>query len=265
MSQRAARVCAQARRCPGATVRIGAMTRTEFLRRLAAAGLCLAGVRPVAAERPDGAPLRLLAIGDSITQGGRLPKEYTYRWPLTRLLSDEGIAHEFIGTRHEGVDPAFRWPHPWSDAHEGYYGATTRSVVDQVRQHLGALAPPDIAIVHLGTNDNGGFGNTVIAPLTELVAALRVRNPRVAVLIGRVPKALLAGAVALELRVDQLARLSTPESPVVIVPIDEGWVANPRALDTDTFDGAHPNPRGQRKMAEDWLLPILHLPVLRQR
>ncbi|HWH84941.1 MAG TPA: GDSL-type esterase/lipase family protein [Burkholderiaceae bacterium] len=239
------------------------MTRSDFLRCLAATGLGAALATPALAIRPADQPLRILPIGDSITQGGRLPKEYTYRWQLARLLSDEGIAHDFIGTRHLGLDPAFRWPRPWNDAHEGYYGATTRAVVDQVTQHLGALPPPDIALVYLGTNDSVDFGNTIITPLIELVGSLRVRNPDVAVLIGRVPKAVMAGAVALELRVDQLARLSTPESPVVIVPIDEGWVADPRAFDSDTLDGAHPNLRGQRKMAEDWLLAIRQLPAVR--
>jgi lysophospholipase L1-like esterase len=208
---------------------------------------------------PTGRPLRILPIGDSITQGGRLPKEYTYRWQLDRLLADEDIPHEFIGTRRRGIDPAFRWPLPWSDAHEGYYGGKTREVVDQVVAHLPRLPPPDIAIVYLGTNDNADFGDTVITPLIELVGALRAHSPHVAVLIGRVPKPIMQGAIALELRVDQLARLSTPESPVVIVPIDDGWVPNPDAGDADTLDGVHPSLKGQRKMAEAWLLAIRRL------
>ena len=33
----------------------------------------------------------------------------------------------------------------------------------------------------------------------------------------------------------------------------EGWVENSDLPGADTFDWAHPNPQGQRKMAEKWI------------
>ncbi|HUG26305.1 hypothetical protein [Piscinibacter sp.] len=49
-------------------------------------------------------------------------------------------------------------------------------------------------------------------------------------------------------RVTQLTGLlNTPKSPVIAVNHHRGW-----RQDSDTFDGVHPNPWGQHKMAEAW-------------
>lgn len=213
--------------------------------RCTAAGLALwAGA--VASAAPT---VKILPIGDSITQGGHLGDEYTYRLPLSELLQQEGLQADYLGTRTAGLDPAFQWP-AWFDAdHEGYYGQTTREVVRQVEAHLPALDAPDIALVHLGTNDSGWrSGNDVVAPLKSLIGELRRQNPRVAVLVALPAKGLRAGGGLLrwELRLMALGA-STRESPVVTV--DQSSDAQRQA----TFDGVHPSPDGQRQMAGHWL------------
>jgi acyl-CoA thioesterase-1 len=233
---------------------------------LALAGLLAIG-KPALGEPPSAAvaappaaaarPLRIVAIGDSITQGGRAgSREYTYRWPLARMLEDEGFCVSFVGSHHGGLDPDARWPAPWDADHEGYYGATT----EQVRAHLAATLPtfeaPDLALVHLGTNDRARLGGDTVEPLRAIVALLRGANPRVAVLIAEPALAgLRAAAVVPRLR--WLARtLATDGSPVETVDLHSGWVGDPERPDADTFDGVHPNPRGQRRMAEAWLLAM---------
>lgn len=47
-------------------------------------------------------------------------------------------------------------------------------------------------------------------------------------------------------------RLSTQQSPVVTVHMYQGWHEKPDEPGTDTFDWAHPNPSGQKKMAQKW-------------
>lgn len=204
------------------------------------------------------APLKIIAIGDSITQGGKLGTEqYTYRWPLTHLLRDEQVDFDFIGTRTEGLDPAYRWPAPWDAHHEGFYGATSAFVRDRLREDLPKLAPPDVALIDLGTNDDkGGIGNigdATIAPLHDMIGMLRARNPKVAIYVALIP-APIVRRVVLHTRVRWAAhQLSTPESPVVAVDQDRSWTADPHDPASDTVDWVHPNPRGQRKMAEAWL------------
>ncbi len=199
-------------------------------------------------------PTLIIAIGDSITQGGRLGRpEYTYRWPLAQLLADEGHEFAFVGTRSNGLSDGFRWPDEWCDRHEGYYGARTRVVVERVGENLASLPPPDIALVHLGTNDNGWLSHDeVIVPMTEMISALRARNPSIAVLVFQPTKRLLAGGAVLHRGIRLMAeRLSTPESQVAVV--DDGGGA-------ETFDGVHPDEVGQAQQASRWmeaLRPIL--------
>lgn len=204
--------------------------------------------------------MRALPIGDSITQGGRADREeYTYRYPLYFLLRDAGYEIDFIGSRSDGLNPQAAWPDrdgaAFDPHHEGTYGAKTAEVRDRLKDALPDLPPPDIALIHLGTNDQDAedFGAAIVKPLEEIVLQLRERNPQVVVLFGHLN---FNGGAAVKIRplVEDLAkRLSTEDSPVATVHHYRGWVENPEAEGTDTFDWAHPNPQGQRKMAGRWL------------
>jgi acyl-CoA thioesterase I len=200
-------------------------------------------------------PLRILPLGDSITQGGRADRpEYTYRLPLDRMLRKDKVAFQFIGSMTEGLQPEAKWPTPFDPHHEGHYGWKTAAV----RDHLPEWMPkwsgvPDIALIHLGTNDQGGEPQTdIVAPLREIVTMLRKANPKVVVLLGQIN---FNGGAALKIHpaVAALAKeLATKDSPVVAVNHHDGWVEDPSQKDTDTFDWAHPNPKGQEKMARRW-------------
>lgn len=196
--------------------------------------------------------VKILPIGDSITQGGRLGEEYTYRLPLRELLQEEGVQTDYIGSRTTGLNPDFRWPAAFDAHHEGYYGQSTRDVVRQVEAHLPALAAPDIALVHLGTNDSGWRSATdVVAPLKSLIGELRRHNPRVAVLVGLPAKPARAGGMLMRWELWLMALgVSTRDSPVVTV--DQSSEVQRQA----TFDGVHPSPEGQRQMAGHWLQAI---------
>ena len=109
-------------------------------------------------------------------------------------------------------------------------------------------------LIHLGTNDQGAddFQTAIIQPLQDMVAMLRAKNPRVAILVGHLN---FNGGAALKIRplVEQMTRdLSSAESPIITVNHFEGWPEKPDEAGSDTFDWAHPNPQGQSKMAEKW-------------
>lgn len=235
------------------------MTLTHFAGALLA-GLLLAG--------PTGAPIRILPLGDSITQGGRQDRpEFTYRYPLYFMLRDAGYNVDFIGSLRTGLNPGFVWPDrdgvPFDPDHEGHYGWKTAAVRDKLAEWMKSYpAPPDIVLIHLGTNDQNApdYTEAIVKPLKEIIAMLREKNPRVAVLIGHLN---FNGGPALKIRplVEQMAKeISTEQSPVITVAHYEGWHERPDDPNTDTFDWAHPNPQGQRKMAEKWfqaMKPIL--------
>lgn len=216
--------------------------------------LVIAGSSAVAGE-----PQKLIPIGDSITQGGKLgDREHTYRWPLTRMLKDEGACVDFIGTRRSGVDPESTSPADWNDKHEGYYGAKTAEVRDRLAISLPQLPAPDIALVDLGTNDSGrSVDDETVKPLRDLVALLRKANPNVTVLLAQIPVPFIR-SLYLHFRMNQLAReLTTQASSVEIVDLATGWNNSDQ-----TFDGVHPNLAGQRWMAERWLSAMRRYLVL---
>jgi len=201
-------------------------------------------------------PIYILPLGDSITQGGKTDRpEYTYRYPLYGLLKAAGYEFDFIGSLTKGLQPGAKWPEPFDPDHEGHYGWKTASVRDKLPDWMPHWpAAPDLALIHLGTNDQQADDHQaeIAQPLKDIIELLREKNPRVIVLVAHLN---FNGGHALKIRplVEQMAKeVSTPESPVVTVPMHEGWVEDPQKLGTDTFDWAHPNPQGQKKMAEKW-------------
>jgi lysophospholipase L1-like esterase len=216
--------------------------------------------KPVVEAAPE--PLRILAVGDSITQGGKRGRdEFTYRYPLQRLLNDAGVGFDFVGTRKSGLHEDAVWPEvapglPFDLDHEGYYGRKTAYVSARVSEALPLLpAAPNVVLIHLGTNDQNSADPAaeVVAPLRNLIGALRAREPKVAVFLGHLNFNDSKGGNALRPLVEALAdELSTADSPVVTVHHYRGWTEKPRLPDSDTFDWAHPNPKGQEKMARAW-------------
>ncbi|MDQ3813927.1 MAG: GDSL-type esterase/lipase family protein, partial [Armatimonadota bacterium] len=207
-------------------------------------------------------PIRILPLGDSITQGGRADRatELTYRYPLYYMLKDAGYHVDFIGSLNKGLNGEFVWPDkdgvPFDRDHEGHYGWKTAAVRDKLAGWMKSYpAAPDIALIHLGTNDQSSkdFQQDIMQPLKDMIAMLREKNPRVVVLVGHLN---FNGGASLQIRplVEQIAKeISTEQSPVVTVHHYQGWHEKPDDPQSDTFDWAHPNPQGQRKMAEKWL------------
>ncbi|WP_013320685.1 GDSL-type esterase/lipase family protein [Gloeothece verrucosa] len=204
--------------------------------------------------------IRILPLGDSITQGGRRERqEYTYRYPLYCMLRERGINVDFIGSLKTGLDPQATWPDcktvPFDRDHEGHYGWTTSKVRDHLASWLQTYPhPPDVVLLHLGTNDQkaSDFNQAIIEPLKDIIAMLRKVNPRVVIFVGHLN---FNDGAALKIRplVEAMAtELSTEESPVMTVPFYQGWIEDPHKPHTDTFDWAHPNPQGQEKMAQKW-------------
>jgi lysophospholipase L1-like esterase len=207
-------------------------------------------------------PVRILSLGDSITQGGkRQVKEYTYRLSLQMILHREGVGYDFVGSRTAGLHEDATWPGvaegvPFDPDHEGYYGNTTRNACTKAIAAYDQYAmPPDIVLVHLGTNDqkHGEFEKNVGEPLREFIRFIRDKNPEVVILLGHLN--FNAGEPVLAIRkvVETVAAdMDSAKSPVKTVHHYRGWTENPDEVYTDTYDWAHPNLKGQEKMALKW-------------
>ena len=217
--------------------------------------LAVAFASGLATEPPR--PVRIMAVGDSITAGADFFS--CYRYPLWEKLFAAGYVVEFTGTQHSEtrVGPL---------AHEGYGGKDTAYLARTVPEHFRAQ-PADIVLLHSGHNHSVEEQPVplILAATEDLIASFRAVNPRVTVLLaqvipaGKLPKyAYLPELNAALVRL--AARLDRPDRRVVLVDQAAGfdWT-------TDTVaDKVHPNAAGAEKMAQVWfetLARILPPPV----
>jgi lysophospholipase L1-like esterase len=212
----------------------------KYERQRARAGI--SGILPAQSETTR---IRILLVGDSITEGGA--SFSVYRYPLWKKLVEAKYPMIFVGTKSAGSpDGAL--------AHEGYSGRNVEFIAERIAENF-PKTPADIVLLHAGHNYAAEENPIprILAATESMIATFRKVNPRVAVLVARpitstkLPKYAYISALGLEL--DRLAkRLDTSEQPVMVVDQSSGF--DPRQ---DTVnDLVHPNAAGAKKMAERW-------------
>jgi hypothetical protein len=194
---------------------------------------------------------RIMPLGNSITQA-RVGHN-SYRRPLWHRLAGAGYQVNFVGSQnsnHEGppANPDF------DQDHEGHWGWRA----DQLLGGISGWAQdhqPDIVLMHVGSNDmfQGQDLNSTVSELEQIIDRLRSVNPQVKILLAR-----LIEPTEWNGRWQRIRQLndaipgiashkSTSQSPVILVDQTQGFNA-----DYDTYDGVHPNPDGESKMADRW-------------
>jgi hypothetical protein len=202
---------------------------------------------------PSATPMRIMPLGDSITQGDF--EHDSYRRPLFKSLALEGRSVEFVGSlssNHRG-----RPPHPDFDPdHEGHWGFRVDEILEEIRGWV-LTEEPDVLLVHLGSNDvfqNQSVAST-IEELERLIDVVREARPDAAFLVARIiPTAHSTRNRRIrELNdaISSLASKSTDRSPVRIVDHFTGF--DPAEM---TYDGVHPNAEGEIHMADRWLAAL---------
>lgn len=204
---------------------------------------------------------RIMIVGDSLTQGDA--GTYTWRYRLWRHLTRGGTRVDFVGPRtdlydfvehtwgdHHYAAPRFDWDH---DALAGEpLSQATNAIEQDIRTHR-----PRYLLVLLGTNDLALFGATtdqLTADLRRFVANARRARPDIRIVLGRIPPMTPNPATgddidqrmsAYNTRVTQVAgKLSTARSPIAVAPADRGYDDH-----RDSWDGTHPNARGEFRIA----------------
>ena len=134
-------------------------------------------------------PITIMPIGDSITQGSI--GTASYRCYLDERLQDAGVAFDFVGSQTEpypvGSGLGYDCPHEFDQDHEGYTGATIEeaglTALPAVREFQ-----PDVALVHLGTNDILGFvpAADAVSDLESLILDLQAAHPTISVLVAQI-------------------------------------------------------------------------------
>ncbi|MBN2712132.1 MAG: carbohydrate-binding protein, partial [Planctomycetes bacterium] len=209
---------------------------------------------------------RIFIIGDSITQGNT--SHNTYRRPLWHALDYNGYNVDFVGSLSTNYGGSA--PNPDFDLdHEGHWGWRADEILAQINGWA-ASADPDIALIHLGTNDliQGQSVSSTITDLGNIINALRVVNPDVKILLAKIIPCKRCDVTALNTAiVDLAAQKNSVNSQIVVVDQYTGF-----DMATDLYDDAHPDESGEQKMADKWyaaLVPFLdgddpvnHAPVV---
>jgi len=217
----------------------------------------------IRAKHSSGMPVRILPLGDSITQADMM--HFSYRYYLWTMLIDAGVNFDFVGSLNRHVDYNPQWPthrgRHFDPDHEGHWGWTADQILEgfankrdeRLSEWLKAYTP-DIVLVHLGTNDVLQY-ETAFSTVNELeliIEVLREDNRNVIVLIAKV---IPVDDARMNPRIDELNSriniitedMSNGSSPVIVVDHCTGF-----DTEIEMYDWLHPNEDGERKMAQRW-------------
>ena len=199
-------------------------------------------------------PVRIMPLGDSITQGDA--DHDTYRRPLWKSLKGEGYDVDFVGSlraNHRGTPPR----DDFDRDHEGHWGWRTDEVLARIRGWV-EDSEPDVILIHLGSNDvfQDEDVETTLEELAELIDAVRESRPEATFLLAQIIPTAMANANVgireLNARIPELAATkSSTTSRVVVVDHFTGFDAA-----RQTYDGVHPNADGEIHLSERWLAAL---------
>ena len=202
---------------------------------------------------PDGADTRtrVLLFGDSITHGRDGDWTWRYRlWQQLQEVGERGI--DFVGPADDLYSESDAYQDPLFDRDHAARWGTRLSAPAYAPGELGRVYRPDVVVVELGVNDlrHDASPAEVEASMRDTVEELRDAAPGVDVVVVHVPVVTVPGAAELNRRFDRLAaELDGEDERVLVAPADVGFVPDPAAQGTDSYDGLHPSASGERKIA----------------
>jgi len=202
---------------------------------------------------PAGQPVRIMPLGDSITQAAA--GHASYRYWLWQRLQAAGYAADFVGSMHENHGgPA---AHADFDGdHEGHWGWRIDQVLPELDAWL-AAARPQIVLCHLGTNDFREPIPQIVGELSDLIDKIRAYDGDCAILLAQLiplgdhPKIVQINRAIAALVADKAG----DRGPLILV--DQYSTYDGNILN---YDRVHPNEQGEQLMAERWfaaLKPLL--------
>ncbi|WP_433451065.1 SGNH/GDSL hydrolase family protein [Streptomyces sp. CA-142005] len=204
--------------------------------------------------------LRFMPVGDSMTIGSA--GEHTWRYRLWRHLCEtHNGPFTFVGPREELYDKAADAPTSHAYAEPGFprrhlagWGEgwlhMAPLIGDAVREHRA-----DVLLVSLGLIDLGFYTNAeqTAQNVRAFVAGAREARPRIRmVLLPVIPNIRAEADPCFAEEVDRfnvllakaVADLDEPRSPILLASPPESY-----DIHADTYDGTHPNARGEHRIA----------------
>ncbi|WP_406393062.1 GDSL-type esterase/lipase family protein [Streptomyces sp. NBC_00887] len=212
----------------------------------------------------DDVAMRFLFVGDSMTIGSAGDFTWRYRmWQhLEATLGADGYA--ITGPRTELYDIAANAPHSCAYGDPAFPADARRHLAGWGEGWL-HMAPvigdtvtatrADVLLVSLGLIDLGFYTDSDQTALNvrEFIAAARAANPNIKmVLLPVIPNIRAESDATFAAECDRfnlligkaVADLDNPSSPILLASHPEGY-----DIHTDTYDGTHPGPTGEHRLA----------------
>jgi len=134
----------------------------------------------VSASAPNGV-VRLMPLGDSLTDGGPVAGGYrTKLWK--RLVQEDGDKIEFVGSMFGGTIESNGLNH------EGHNGWTSSQLLGSVSGFISG-SQPDIVLLLIGTNDvlGGTPASTITANLSSIIGKIFAAKPNTYIIVSSIP------------------------------------------------------------------------------
>ncbi|MDO5101544.1 MAG: GDSL-type esterase/lipase family protein [Lautropia sp.] len=242
--------------------------------------------------RDDDDVVKLLFIGDSITQGNVAQRnaagqivgtaQDSFRRNLwNSLMQDPSLPMvDFVGTRlgtatsdqnycaNKQTSPDtgdYKLPEFDTD-HEGYWGACVDQVNTLLTPALAKLdadamrGEPDVALIHIGTNNlntNAEAGvNQAIDQLKTMIAELRKTNDDITILVAKVIPFLGETGAASPLVATYNAAIDAQIAPMTTAKSKIVVVDHSAFPVGQLRDRFHPNDAGEKTLADTWLAAL---------
>ncbi|WP_121180539.1 GDSL-type esterase/lipase family protein [Nocardiopsis sp. Huas11] len=213
---------------------------------------------PVSVPGPPDRELRIMPVGDSLTQGSS--GDFTWRYRLWTHLERSGVDAVFVGPDEEmhaleGDDGDRTYADPDFDTgHAARWGATSEELSADLAR-IASEYDPDYLLLLAGMEDilRGGGADHALEGVGEMVSTVRVVQGEARFVVGELPPVEGTGdddRVNGEIEhfnmgvVDLAEQLTSSESPVTVAQ-----VARDYAPAYDNWDQVHPNARGELKIA----------------
>jgi lysophospholipase L1-like esterase len=235
----------------------GPVRRSVLLVAVSAVAVIASSVVPLAPAQA--AVPRIMVVGDSISQGSS--GDFTWRYRLHKNLVAQGVSVDMVGPRNDifnnvtGVQGDTRYADPSFDRdHDAVWGRAAVQEKDTIAGEVSAAAP-DYMLLLLGINDIVWLTDAAgaDAALRALITNARTAKPNLKIVMGKVlPTTRAVTDAPFAAKVDDLnsriaaiaSSMSTGASPIAVAATPTGFVAA-----DDTYDGVHPNARGELKIA----------------
>ncbi|MCX6928550.1 MAG: GDSL-type esterase/lipase family protein, partial [Verrucomicrobia bacterium] len=207
----------------------------------------------VQAGLPTAPPIRIMPVGDSITDGAGAPGGY--RLPLYQILTNAGFNVDFVGTLTDNGAPGL--PDPDHEGHSGWRIDQIDSIILGV---FDKVADPDVILLLIGTNDYGQGYDTAnaINRLEALVIKMATNRPYAKIIVANL---LVRGE-------PYNTQIQTTFNPYIPALVQRQRAAGHEVYFTDLRsavplsdmpDQLHPNALGYAKMATNWFGAITNL------